>query len=346
MFRAIKFLLICALLATVIAGGLTVWGKRYLTAWSETPVTLSEPSVFEFPRGTKLADLGALLEESKVIDRAILFRAWVRFFSSYEKYQAGQYRFEGQVRPREVAEAMIRGDVYIPVVLQFTIPEGFTQKQVIDRLVELNVGKREDFEQLVRDKSFLMELGVDAESLEGFLYPATYQFSEFPGPREALVSVVTTFWSKLPEGYENSVRDLGLSLVEAVTFASLIELETRLDAERPLVSEVIWTRLKRGMPLGLDASIIYGIQDYQGDLTFKHLKDASNPYNTRIRLGLPPGPIGSPSIASLKAVLSPANEGNLYYVLDPEDGTKHIFSKTLREHNNHVRNLVRHRRGR
>ena len=346
MLRAIKYLFICAVLATALTAGLVYWGKKQLLVWSETPVQLTEESIFEFPRGTRLALLSELLQESGVIDQALFFRAWVRFFSSYEKFQAGQYRFEGAVRPREIAETIISGDVYVPVVLQFTIPEGFTTKQVVDRLAELKVGEREEISSLMSDKAFLMELGVDASSLEGFLYPATYQFSEFPGPREALASVVTTFWSKLPEGYENAVRDKGLSLVDAVAFASLIELETRLDDERPLVSEVIWNRLNRGMPLGIDAAIIYGIKDYKGDLTFKHLKDASNPYNNRIHGGLPPTPIGSPSIASLEAVLNPASEGNYYYVLDPEDGSRHVFSKTLAEHNRHVRKLVKHRRRR
>ncbi len=344
MLRAIKFLIACVVLAAVIAVAVVYWGKQRLSEWSHTVVVPDEVAVIDFPRGTKLAELAELLEASNVVDEPLYFRAWVRFFSSYQKFQAGMYRFEGPVSPQEIARKMIEGDIYIPVVLQFTIPEGFTQKQVIERLVELKVGSIEDFEKLVNDKAFLTEVGIDASSLEGFLYPATYQFSEFPGPREALTSAVTTFWSKLPQGYENSVRDLGLSLVEAVTFASLIELETRLDEERPLVSEVIWTRLKRGMPLGIDAAIIYGIKDYTGDLKFRHLKDSSNPYNTRIHAGLPPTPIGSPSLASLQAVLTPSSQGNLYYVLDPEDGSRHIFSKTLREHNRHVRKLVRHRR--
>lgn len=346
MLRAIRFLILCFLIAAVIAAALVYWGKDKLVAWSEAPVELAAPAVVEFPRGTRLGGLSDALEQAGVIDSELYFRAWVRFFSSYRKFQAGSYRFEGEVRPREVAEKIMRGDIYVPVVLQFTIPEGFTLSQVIARLAELGVGTKEELTALASDKSFLNERNVEGDTLEGYLYPATYQFTEFPGPRDALALLVETFWSKLPQNYENDARDRALSLHEAVIFASLIELETRLDEERPLVSEVIWSRLQRGMPLGIDAAIIYGIKDYAGDLTFKHLKDGANPYNTRIHPGLPPSPIGSPSLESLKAVLTPANEGNLYYVLDPKDGSRHVFSKTLREHNRNVRKLVRHRQGR
>ena len=153
--------------------------------------------------------------------------------------------------------------------------------------------------------------------------------------------MVRTFWEKLPKGYEAKVRKRGLSLERAVTFASLIEMETLLDEERSKVSEVIWARLKKGEPLAIDAALIYGIKNYKGNIRWRHLKDRSNKYNTRIYKGLPPSPIGSVSVASLEAVLNPTSEGYYYYVLKPDSSQSHHFSKTLKEHNQHVQKLVR-----
>ena len=131
----------------------------------------------------------------------------------------------------------------------------------------------------------------------------------------------------------------GLALHQAVTFASLIEAETLHDDERSKVSEVIWRRLKDNAPLGIDAALIYGIPDYAGDLKTAHLNDAKNRYNTRIHRGLPPSPIGNPSAKSMAAVLTPSDQGYYYYVLIP-GSDRHHFSRTLKEHNEHVRNLV------
>ena len=134
---------------------------------------------------------------------------------------------------------------------------------------------------------------------------------------------------------------MGLTLDQAVTFASLIEMETMQESEKRLIAEVIWRRLKRGEPLGIDAAIIYGIPDYDGDIKWVHLRDAKNRYNTRIHKGLPPTPIGAVSRVSLEAVLEPTNFGYYYYVLDAVDHTHHTFSKTLAEHNLNVQKYLR-----
>jgi UPF0755 protein len=235
---------------------------------------------------------------------------------------------------------MISGDTYVPVVFRYTIPEGFTVKQVVGLLIQNKVGGLDDFKNLIGSFDFRDSLGIKGPSLEGYLYPATYSFTSFPTPREALALPIRTFWKNLPSDYTAKVAEKGLTLEQAVIMASLIELETPHDDERSLVSEVIWRRLNKKIALAIDATIIYGIKDYKGNLTRKHLKDASNPYNSRIHQGLPPTPIGSPSRASLEAVLTPTDQGYMYYVLDLETG-KHHFSKTLREHNRYVQKLIK-----
>jgi len=341
----LKFLILLILFLALVLGGMFLWGTSYLQRWAETPVALSGPAEVKLKRGMRLRTISRALSEEKLVSSPVLFEAYVRFYSSFERFQAGPYRFEESVSPKDIAATMTRGETYQPLVVQITIPEGFTYEQAALRLVAAGVGSDEEFTELFDDTQFMESLGIKGKTLEGYLYPATYPFSEVPTAKNAIRRMVETFFANLPENYETSVEEKGLSLTEAVTFASLIELETKFDDERSKVSEVIWNRLNRKMALGIDAAIIYGISDYKGDLTWKHLKDATNPYNTRIHGGLPPTPIGSPARNSLEAVLTPTDEGYLYYVVDLDQGGRHHFSKSLKEHNKWVRKLVRAKRG-
>jgi len=154
-----------------------------------------------------------------------------------------------------------------------------------------------------------------------------------PSGEDFYRKTVKTFFEHLPAGYEDNIAKLGLTLNQAVTFASLFVMETMREEEKPMIAEVIFSRLKKGEPLGIDAAIIYGIPEYDGDIKWKDLKNANNPYNTRLHRGLPPTPIGAVSRSSLEAILNPTNLGYYYYMLDSADQTRHVFSKTLREHN-------------
>ncbi len=336
-FISVIFLLVVTAAAAFFAYG------RFIQ-WSKEPLLIDPAQVVEFPADTGLEKLSATLHKQKVVSNAHLFRFWVRFFSDYKKFQAGTYRFEGEISPAYVAQLFIRGEIYSPVVYELTIPEGFTISRLAARLERDKISSREDFLSLAKDETLLKELGIPSSSIEGYLYPATYPFLEMPDARAVIARAVRTFWEKLPPDYEEQVKARGLDLNQAVTFASLIELETANDAERNLISEVIWNRFKDKAALGIDAAIIYGIKDYDGDIKNRHLADASNPYNLRIHPGLPPTAIGSPSRKSLLAVLTPSNEGYYYYVVDVEKGKHHHFSKSLSEHNRYVRKLVKVRR--
>ena len=312
-----------------------------LDEWSARPVNLAGEVVIELKPGVGLRTISSTLENKGIVDSKTFFMALTRLRADYTKVQAGSYLFKGSVTPSDVLKKMMAGDIYIPVVLQVSIPEGFTLKMLNERLAAKNVGKISELEKLVSDVKFIRSLGIKANSLEGFTYPATYNFEALPDGREFYKKTVKTFFEKLPGDYEAEVAKAGLNLTQAVTFASLIELETMREEEKPLIAEVIWARLKRGEPLGIDAAIIYGISNYDGDLKWKDLKNAKNRYNTRIHRGLPPGPIGAASRSSLVAVLNPSKLGYYYYVLDSNDPTRHLFSKTLAEHNSHVRRLVK-----
>ena len=320
----------------------TVAGLWKLQHWGDASHSLTTPRSVYFPTRTSLRTLAQTLEQKGIIDSALLFRLFVRCCSDFKKFQAGDYRFAGNTSPVQIATRIIAGDIHIELHLRFTVPEGFTLAKIVARMAEHRLGTQAELQQLARDPDLLTSLKINAASLEGYLYPATYSFyQKLPTARQVFARLVAKWQAMLPADYEPRVAEKGLTLHKAVTMASLIELETAHDDERSKISEVIWKRLKDRTPLGIDAAVIYGIKDYKGDLKRRHLRDASNPWNTRIHRGLPPTPIGSPSLASLLAVLNPTNEGHYFYVLIPDGTKRHHFSRTLREHNRHVRKLMR-----
>ena len=331
----VKVSLTLLVVLAVAAAGLIV----HLSHWQETKVTLPSEVIVEFKGGTGLSALAHRLAASGVINNANFFSLMVRIGGDYKKYQAGTYRFVGDVAPVDLETSLIQGTVYNRIVAQIAIPEGFRIREVIERLAAHGIGHIVEITNLSKNPNFLAELNIKATNHEGYLYPATYTFHKLPTAREALGTMVKTFWQNLPVDYESQVKAKGLSINDAVIFASLIESETRMDDERPLVSEVIWRRLNDKAPLGIDAALIYGIPDYSGDVTWANLADKKNLYNTRIYPGLPPTAIGAPSRKSLEAVLTPTNLGYYYYVLTPGQ-MRHHFSKTLSEHNLNVKKLV------
>jgi UPF0755 protein len=305
---------------------------------------LSEPVEFDLSRGESLRSFSDRLFHIGLVSDADYFYWWVRLYEDYGSFQAGHYQATGSVSPGGLVAKIKNGEVYTPIALQVTVPEGFTINQLIERLVAKGVGTADELRALAKDPAFLSELKIPGSSLEGYLYPLTYSFEKLPSGREAFITMNKAFWQNLPQGYNEALAKLGLSLADGVRIASLIELETRFDGERAQIAEVILARLKRGSPLGIDATIIYGIPDFSGDLTFKHLKDTANPYNSRIHRGLPPTAIGAPSKASLEAVVNPTAEGWYYYVVDPENGGQHHFSKDAKEHGRYVQKLLQHER--
>ena len=316
-------------------------GLWHLQAWGDRVFHFVGQRHLNFPLQTRLQQLADNLVEQGIIDSSLMFKLLVRWNYDFQKFQAGDYRFNNSTTARQVIERIIAGEVHLELVLQLTIPEGFTLKKIIARLVKQGIGQQEQLTALAYDKQFLASLNIVSSSLEGYLYPATYRFyKKSPDGQQIFSAMVAKLRSVIPDDYHHQLKQRRLTFDQALTMASLIELETAHDDERPLVAEVIWSRLRDNVPLGIDASIIYGIKDYRGDLTWKHLKDRNNPYNTRIHKGLPPTPIASPSLSSLLAVVNPSNKGNYFYVLIPDGKKRHHFSKSLREHNHYVRKLI------
>jgi UPF0755 protein len=316
-------------------------GVRYLDSWSSLPEPVVGDGLVELSPGMPLRVLASRLEAKKMVSSALFFNLWMKLSGDYPKFEAGTYLFKDALTPSEIRDKLKSGETYDPVLLQVIVPEGFTLKMLINRLATKNVAKFAELTKLVNDRPFIQSLGVDSISLEGFIYPATYSFTKRPTSVEFFQKSVKTFFDKLPPNYGQDLAKIGLNLKQAVTIASLIELETMQDQEKPMIAEVILSRLKNGEALGIDAAIIYGIPDYDGDLRWTDLKNAKNPYNTRVHRGLPPTPIGSVSTSSLTAILNPTKLGYYYYVVDSENRSHHVFSRTLAEHNHNVQKFLK-----
>lgn len=314
--------------------------KLYLYSYSNSEIPIHEKVTIEFPSDTRLSTLTKNLKSQNLITSEILFKILVRTSYNYSKFQAGDYVFNQKVSPHKIITMLLNGKIAPEELVTIAIPEGFTLKQIFKRLAANDLGLEDNFWNLSKDKNFLLQNNIRSNSLEGYLYPATYHFKKSYSEKQIIKHMIKTFYRNLPKGILEELKKVRLTLNEAVTFASLIELETSIAKERSLVSEVIWNRLKKKQPIGIDSAVIYGIKDYDGDITWSHLRDSKNPYNTRIHKGLPPGPICSPAKESLAAVTTPTNMGYFYYVLI--SGTnKHHFSKSLNEHNRYVRKLVK-----
>ena len=231
--------------------------------------------------------------------------------------------------PLEILAKLTRGDILTHPV---TIPEGLTREQIAELLSGKGLGNRERFMKLTEDPVLVNKYGIQGETLEGYLYPDTYQFARGLSARSVIETMVNRFW-QLVGPLKKRAKEVNMPIGEVVILASIVEKETGRSGERPIIASVFLNRLKRRMRLDSDPTVIYGLKNFNGNLTRKDLAKPT-PYNTYLIRGLPPGPIANPGIASIKAVLYPAGTDFLYFV-SKNDGS-HYFSKTLAEHNEAV----------
>jgi UPF0755 protein len=209
------------------------------------------------------------------------------------------------------------------------VPEGLRMQEVAARIEAAGLGSAAEFVRVARDPATAAALGLPGPTLEGYLFPETYELARGVPESEIARMMVDHFFAVWRE-LEPRAQQRGLSMHDAVVLASLVEKETAAADERPLVAAVFLNRLARGMRLETDPAVIYGIADFDGNLRRAHLEDAKNPYNTYQHAGLPPGPIASPGAASLRAVVEPAEADYLYFVAK-KDGT-HQFSSSYGDH--------------
>jgi len=297
-----------------------------------TPVYVSKKTI-EIKYGTPVPKIAETLEKEGVIKNRYYFLVVHAFKRS--KLEAGEYEFEGWLSTYDVYRILEEGKAKLYKV---TIKEGYDVFDIAEVLEKNKVCKKEDFLKYALSEEVAQKYNLNTPSMEGFLFPDTYYFSKSTHPLKVIDVMYKNFLSKT-ENLRKELRKKHISLETWVTVASMVEKETFIDEEKPLIAAVIYNRLKRGMKLQIDPTVIYvakrkGI--WKGKL-YKSLFNIDDPYNTYMYYGLPPGPICNPGLSSLKAALHPAKVNYLYFVAKPHY-KGHLFAETYLEH---LRNLKR-----
>lgn len=314
------------MLAVLLLGVLAAVGAAWLVL---TPYGPETEAFVEIAPGSSTLAIGQKLEAAGVVRSQFAFDLlrWVK----RGRLLAGEYRFDHPAAATEVYARLRRGDVY---TVSLTIPEGANMFDIAARVESAGLGTREDFlNAATQETGLVADLDPAAKSLEGYLFPETYRFARTAKPTQIVAAMVRHF--------RLMAEQLGLKedVHQVVTVASLVERETAVDEERPLVASVFLNRLKKNMPLMTDPSVIYGLERenrwrgtlYASDLTH------NTTYNTYVQAGLPPGPIANPGLHSLRAAMDPAKTDYLYFVAAGANAQGHsMFESTLDEHNHDV----------
>jgi UPF0755 protein len=317
-------------LVAVVAGGL--WLRARVT---EPYGAFPEEGVFvEIPQGESTAGIGRRLVEKGVLRDEWTFRLAWRWYGRGRTLKAGEYHFTESLPPGAVLDRIARGDVFL---VALTFPEGLTVEEMADLFARSGLGPADAFVAAARDPARIADLDPAADTLEGYLFPDTYHLPRSITAAGLVDRMARRFVEVYDEAWGKEAAARGLSVRQLVTLASLVEKETARAEERPVVSAVYHNRLRIGMPMQCDPTVIYALKRagrWDGNITRADLQFDS-PYNTYRYPGLPPGPIAAPGRAALEAAARPADSPALYFV-SRNDGS-HVFSNTLDEHNRAVR---------
>lgn len=292
--------------------------------------------IVDIPKGDSVRGIARLLEQQGVIRSRYSFIILARRYSN-RKLEAGEYYFTSAATPSQIFDTIAAGRIF---EVSITVPEGFNTLQVAELLSQNGLVDKDEFIAATKDISSIRDFAPAAPSVEGFLFPSTYEFPHHVSGQEVIATMTAHFraeWASLTAADPSAD---GRSVQQIVTLASLVETETPKASERPLVARVFLNRLKIGLPMQCDPTVIYALElahKYSPPLTGADLRYDSA-YNTYRHSGLPPGPITNPGEGSLRAALEPAAVDYLYFVADTQGG--HLFSSTLAEHN---RNVARYR---
>ena len=317
----VRAILLLVVLAGAGAALRFLWSRPYSAA----------PGAEKFvviPRGTSSYETAHLLEREGVVRHWAVFLAYLKLAKPRSPLQAGEYRFAEPLSVIQVADKLIRGLIYYH---ELTVPEGYSLFEIGDLLEQKGFARAADLLAAAGRTDLVADLSQSARNLEGYLFPDTYRLARGTTADEIARIMVRRF-REVYAGLQPLLPQSSLNLQQVVTLASLIEKETSVDAERELISAVFQNRLKKGMLLQCDPTVIYAAQlkgNYRGTI-FQSDLESNSPYNTYRHPGLPPGPIANPGKRSLEAALSSAQSDYLYFVADNRGG--HVFSRTLEEH--------------
>jgi UPF0755 protein len=322
--REMAFLII--LVATLIGFAFSLYAT--------SPVeSITVTKLVDIPKGAGFFRITQILDDAGLVKNRPFFWVLALVKQANRHIRAGEYEVTGSLSPSEILDKLVRGEIKSYTVM---LPEDITVTEVAKRLIADKLINEKEFMTLAADREFLKSLGIEADSIEGYLFPETYQFDRSMTTKEVIRIIVRQFWKEITPEMRTRAEKIGLTFTEWITLASIIGKESGNKDEKPLISAVFHNRLKLGMKLQSDPTAVYGL-DQAGTpvktVLRSHLKNVT-PHNTYLISGLPPGPIANPGIDSLRAALFPADVNYLYFV-SKNDGAHH-FSATLNAHNQAV----------
>jgi UPF0755 protein len=298
------------------------------------PIKPAQPTYVLLRPGWSSRRIALELRNSGVIRSANAF-VLLHYFRPTHKLKAGEYKFEGSANAIEVGDRLGRGDIFAHTVV---IPEGYNMFDISQAVQDSGLGSAEDFLKIARsDISLIHNLDPQAQTLEGYLFPDTYEFTRTQSMHDVVAMMVKRF--------EQEAKTIGLhdNVHTIVTMASIVEKESAAPDERPQIASVYYNRLAKRMGLAADPTIAYAAQlsgNYRGTIYRSDL-EADSPYNTYRHAGLPPGPIANPGVSALQAAMNPAHTDYLFFVAEGNGSGRHRFSSTFEEHE---KNVIAYRR--
>lgn len=314
----------------VVTAALLLFSMIFIN-YVESPVEFVERYVtVEIPPGASFYDVTDILRKKGLIRYKEAFYLLALLKKAPERIKAGEYELYSSMSPGDILDTLVEGKVR---GYRVPIPEGFTIRQIAARLAANSLADEKKFVDSAYDEALLSSLGIEGESVEGYLFPDTYVLSRSMGEEKIIRFMVNQLRRKITFKMSERMSEIGLNMREVLTLASIIEKEGGSEEEKPLISAVFHNRLKRGMKLQSDPTVIYDIKDFDGNITKRHLLRRT-PYNTYRIQGLPPGPICNPGMDAIVAALYPASVNYLYFV--SKNNGAHHFSSNLADHNKAV----------
>ena len=324
-----RILIAITLLVLLCVGATTIWAYRDL----HTPIPHGKRGQYiEIPRGSSPSAVVNKLAAEGIIKHRWPLALYLKFTSNGTNLKAGEYDFPSPISPLGVFAKLREGQQRL---LRLTVVEGWTRFDIANamhKIPELHLDEPTSALPLMNNVNLIRDLDPKAENLEGYLFPDTYDFPRDAKAADVIAYMVRRFHQQWKPEWTPKARALGYSPREIVTIASLIETEAKLSEERPTIASVIYNRLAKEMALGVDSSVIYASKlagKWRNDgKVYKSDIDRQSPYNTRLNVGLPPGPIASPGKSSLEAAINPAQTDYLYYVREParNDGAHNFYA--------------------
>lgn len=323
------------LLLVFVSCGLFVYYQSYLNNPGPTPLADTKSVIVTIPKGSSVKTIATILDSNNIIRNDLRFLILAKLSGYSTSLQAGEFRLPYGKKPLEILKLLASAK---PVSYSITIPEGLTAIQIAKIFAEDDWCEEAKFLQLVHDPEVIKEFGLTGgKTLEGFLFPDTYLFTRDVSGADRVIGILLARFKKVWEE-ETSGLNPTPDVDKTVILASIVEKETAAPSERPLIAGVFHNRLKRGMRLQSDPTVVYGVENYIGVITKKHLRTPTA-YNTYTLPGLPVGPISNPGREAITAVLHPQASSHLYFV-SKNDGTHH-FSARLSDHNRAVQKYQR-----